>query len=69
LSIISDIQHLVSWVPVLKFRKIDREQNNMAHELARFSRVNGSGGVLHSSAPTCVLELAMKDCNQNYAFD
>ena len=65
LSVVSDIQHLVAHLANVQFRKIPREDNRPAHELARLGRVECSGGVLHGSAPSCMMELAMKDCNQN----
>jgi hypothetical protein len=54
-SITADIQRLASMLPDVKFRHIDREQNKLAHELARFSRVSASCNVLHGSVPPCVV--------------
>ena len=68
-SVVSDIQHLVAHLPNVQFRKIPRDDNRPAHELARLGRVECSGGVLYGSAPSCVLELAMKDCNQNFSLN
>jgi hypothetical protein len=44
--IISDIQRLCSWFKDIKFTKIRREDNRVAHELARYSRVVRCNGVL-----------------------
>jgi hypothetical protein len=64
-SVVSDIQRLVAHFPSFRFRKISREDNKPAHELARMCRVECSAGVLQGAAPPYVLELALLDCNQN----
>ncbi|CAM0871166.1 unnamed protein product [Alopecurus aequalis] len=64
-SVVLDIQRLVDHFPRFRFCKIAREDNRPAHELARLGRVECSAGVLQGSAPSCVLELALRDCNQN----
>jgi ribonuclease HI len=64
-SVVSDIQRLVAHFPSFRFRKISREDNRPAHELARLCRVECSAGVLQGTAPPYVLELALLDCNQN----
>jgi hypothetical protein len=65
LSIISNIQRLWSVFEDIKFTKIRREDSRVAHELARYSRVQRCNGVLLGSAPSCALELILNECNQN----
>jgi hypothetical protein len=65
-SVVSDIQRLVAHFPSFRFRKISREDNRPAHELARLCRVECSAGVLQGTAPPYMLELALLDCNQNF---
>jgi hypothetical protein len=64
-SVISDIKRIGTMLPDLVFRKIPREYNSPAHELAKISRITSSGGVLHGSAPPGVQELVLRICNQN----
>jgi hypothetical protein len=68
-SVLADIHRLVTLLPNFIFRKVAREDNRPAHELARFSRVSCTGGVLQGSAPPCVLELTLVECNQNSTTD
>jgi ribonuclease HI len=68
-SVLADIHRLVTLLPNFTFRKVAREDNRPAHELARFSRVSCTGGVLQGSAPPCVLELTLVECNQNSTTD
>ncbi|CAM0946090.1 unnamed protein product [Alopecurus aequalis] len=65
-SVVCDIQRLLYQLKDYKIRKIDREDNKAAHELAKFSRLEASGGVLQGTAPSCVLEMALRDCNQTH---
>ena len=51
-SIISDIQRLGDLFQAVGFKKIKREDNRVAHELARYSRVERCNGVLIGSAPS-----------------
>jgi hypothetical protein len=48
-----------------KLKKIRRQDNALAHELAKHSCVRGSGGMLRGAIPPCVLESALPICNQN----
>ncbi|KAM0891158.1 hypothetical protein ACQ4PT_026573 [Festuca glaucescens] len=59
-SVITEVQRLGSLLPNVEFRKVARENNRLAHELARISRVSCSGGVLRGSAPPSVQELTLK---------
>ena len=45
--------------------KINRASNSVAHELCQYGRSVLCGGVLQGNVPTCVLEMALKDCNPN----
>jgi hypothetical protein len=67
--VISDIKRIDTMLPDLVFRKIPREYNSSAHELAKISRITSSGGVLQGSAPPGVQELVLKICNQNCVSD
>jgi hypothetical protein len=50
----------------LIIRKIPRSDNAVAHALAAYSRTQMYPGVMNHSAPSCVLELVMRECNQNF---
>jgi hypothetical protein len=65
-SIILDIQRLCTLFDEIKFMRIKRVDNRVAHELARFSRVENYNGVMIGSAPSCTLDLILKDCNHNF---
>jgi ribonuclease HI len=45
----------------IKVVKVDRASNAVAHGLAQLGKAGASGSLRHS-APTCVLELIMEEC-------
>ena len=50
---------------LVKFQisKINRRDNTMAHEIAKFSFISRSDGLLVNSVPPCVVYAVMTDCN------
>ena len=46
-----------------KIAKINRQANKVAHEIAKFSFINKSDGILLNSVPPCVANFVMNDCN------
>ena len=48
-----------------KIAKINRQANKVAHEIAKFSFINKSDGILLNSVPSCVVNFVMNDCNNN----
>jgi hypothetical protein len=67
--VISDIKIIGTMLPDLVFKKNSREYNNLAHELAKISRITSSGGVLQGSASPDTQELVLRICNQNSVSD
>ena len=47
----------------LSFKKINRRDNEVAHEIAKFSFNSRSDGLLVNSVPPCVVYAVMTDCN------
>jgi hypothetical protein len=63
--ILAEARDLLTLLPGYKIQKVNRANNRVAHELARFGRSAWSGGVLMSTTPTCVLDSAQRDCNDS----
>jgi hypothetical protein len=65
LGIVKDIKGVCRSFPNVKFRKINRSANRIAHELAILGRNVLSKQVLLDSFPSCLLELIERECNNN----
>ena len=46
-----------------KIVKINQLANGIAHKIAKFSFISRSDGILLNSAPSCVANFVMNDCN------
>ena len=46
-----------------KIAKINRNANKVAHEIAKFSFIGKSDGILLNNVPPCVANFVMNDCN------
>ena len=47
----------------IKIAKVNRLANGVAHEIAKFSFISRSDGILLNSVPPCVANLVMNDYN------
>jgi ribonuclease HI len=63
-SIVLDIKEVLQQLREHKVQKICRQDNILAHELAKCSYTSGTGGVMYGSSPPCVLERTVTGCNR-----
>ena len=62
-NIVKEIKHATRMIPDVRFSKIGRECNRVAHELAQLARCTLHGVVWRENFPICISELLKLECN------
>ena len=64
-NIVKEIKHDTRMIPDVRFSKIGRECNRVAHELAQLARCTLHGVVWRENFPICISELLKLECNNS----
>ena len=62
-SLVQDVKMIITMLQNVRLVKVTREQNRVAHDLARHARRVCSSAVWLGSVPSCIEHVVSLDCN------
>jgi hypothetical protein len=65
--IAEDFNRLIAEGKIVILSYKNRNDNNLAHEIAKFASRELCSGLLHGQVPSCVSELAMRECKNVFS--